>query len=204
MKDWGEGGARTNSSELLPLYFSELRYQSKINIKKKLCKSNFKCSNFVKTVSVNIVCKFVLSKQNIIPTKDKNVFNKYNINNIINTSSNNLIIIDNNYFSKNVGNSRLACNDGVIDPDKHNSSTSTTNYTFSIIPIMDFNIYSSNILTYTLIRNTFSNPLILGLSINIVTVLPIFGERRPYMSMTPYFTIILMKICMFSNHLERV
>ena len=83
------------------------------------------------------------------------MFNKYKINNIINTNHNNLVTIDNNYYCRNIGNNRLARYDGVLDPDKHHSSTSATHYTSSILPRMDFNIYSSNILTCTPIRNNF-------------------------------------------------
>ena len=43
---------------------------------------------------------------------------------------------------------------------------------------MDFNIYSSNILTCTPIRNILSNPLFPGFSINVITIPPKFWRKR--------------------------
>ena len=48
----------------------------------------------------------------------------------------------------------------------------------SILPRMDFNIYSSNILICTPIRNTLSNPLLLESSINVVIFPPKFWGKK--------------------------
>ena len=74
----------------------------------------------------------------------------------------------------------------------------------SILPRMDFNIYSSNILTCNPIRNTFKIPLFLGLQLKSSLFRQSFGEKRPEISMVPYSTTRLMKIYTSSNHLERV
>ena len=117
--------------------------------------TNFKSSNFVNTISINSIYKSLLQTKYIIQPKDKKFLNKYKMNNIINTNCNNLVTINNNYSSPIISNSRLVRYDGVLDPGKHHSNTSDSYSTFSILPRMDFNIYSSNILTCTPIRNNF-------------------------------------------------
>ena len=69
-------------------------------------------------------------------------------------------------------------NDGVLDPDKHYFSTSTTLYTSSILPRIDLKIYSSSILTCTQIRNNVSNLLIPRPYINVITVQPNFWRKK--------------------------
>ena len=59
-------------------------------------------------------------------------------------------------------------------------------------------------LTCTLILNTSSKLLIPGSFINVITIPSKFGERRPLISMTQYFTTMLIKMCTFSSHLARV
>ena len=68
--------------------------------------------------------------------------------------------------------------DGVFDPDKHQSTTSASYSTPSILPRMDFNIYSSNILTCTPLRNVLSNPLIPESFINVITFPPKFWRKK--------------------------
>ena len=125
------------------------------------------------------------------------------MNNIINTNCNNLVTIDNNYVSQTVSNSRRVRYDNVLDPNKPHSTTSDSHSTSFILPRMDLNIYFSNILTCTPIRNILSNLLIAGSSINFITVLSKFW-RRSLISITQYFTTMLTKICTFSSHLTRV
>ena len=48
----------------------------------------------------------------------------------------------------------------------------------SILPRMDFNICSSNILPYTPLRNSLSNPLITWSSIIVITVPPKFWRKK--------------------------
>ena len=79
---------------------------------------------------------------------------------------------------KDIGNIKLVRNDGVLDPDKHNSPTSVTNYASSILLRVDYNICSSNISTCIRICNIFPNLLISEPSINTITVHQIIGERR--------------------------
>ena len=60
--------------------------------------------------------------------------------------------------------------DGVLGPDKHQSTNSASYSTPSVFPRMNFNIYSSNILTCTPLHNILSNPLIPWSFINVITV----------------------------------
>ena len=45
------------------------------------------------------------------------------MNSMVNTSCNNCVTIYNNYSSQTVNSSRLVRYDGVLDPDKHQSTT---------------------------------------------------------------------------------
>ena len=96
----------------------------------------------------------------------------------MNTNCNNFVTIDNNYSSRTVNNSRLVRYDGVFDPDKHQSTTSASYSTPAILPRMDFNIYSSNILTCTPLRNVLSNPLIPESFINVITFPTKFWRKK--------------------------
>ena len=144
---------------------------SSVNINKNLCKTNIKYSNFVNAFSINSACESLLQTKYITSIKDKKILNKYKMNNNINTNFNNFVTIDNNYNSQTINNSRLVRYDGVLNSNKHKFTTSVSYSTPSILPRMDFNIYSSNILTCTTLRNSLSNPLIHGSSINVITVL---------------------------------
>ena len=104
--------------------------------------------------------------------------NRYKINNITNTNSNNLVTIDNNIFSNFFGKCNLVCNNDFLNCDEHNSSISATNNTSCILPRTDFNIYSSNILTCTLIRNIVPNLVLSEPSIDVITVPPEFLRKR--------------------------
>ena len=100
------------------------------------------------------------------------------MNNIMNTNWNNFFTIDYNYSSQTINNSRLVYYDGVLDPDKHQSTTSASYFTPFILPRMGFNMYSSNILICTPLRNILSNFLIPGSFINVVTAPPKFWRNK--------------------------
>ena len=68
--------------------------------------------------------------------------------------------------------------DGVLDPDKHQSTTSTSYSIPSVLPRMDLNIYSSNILTCTPLLNILFSPLIPGSFIIVITVPPKFWRNK--------------------------
>ena len=96
----------------------------------------------------------------------------------MNNNCNSFVTIDNNYSSQTINNSKLVLYNGILGPDKHQCTTSASYSTRSILLRMDFNIYSSKILTYTTLCNILSKPLIPGPSINIITVMPKFRRKK--------------------------
>ena len=149
-----------------------------MTIKQNLYETNIKYSNFFNTFSINSACESLLQAKYITSPKVKKVLHKYKMNNITNTNCNNIVTIDNGHSSQPVNSRKLVRYDGVLDPDKHYSATSDSYCTPSIFPRMDFNIYSSNILPCTPLRNSLSNSLITGSSINVITVPPKFWKKK--------------------------
>ena len=120
------------------------------------------------------------------------------------TNFNNFVTIDNSYSSQIIDKSKQVHYNAVIDPEKHQSTTSTSYPTPFILPRVDFNIYSSNILTYTPLHNIYPIFLFLGSQIIFSLSRPSFRERRLSISMTKYYMMMLTKICTFASHSARI
>ena len=150
-----------------------------MNNSTQLYNFNFKCSNLVNSLSVNIFCKPLLNQNTIILEKGNNSLNSYKLSNIRNTFRNNFVTVDNNYSSPASEPQRLVRNDGDLPPDKHNPRYFATLRQPSSLPNFNFNKYSSNILSCHQIKNTFSNSITSNPSINVITVLPKLWRKKP-------------------------
>ena len=166
------GGGRgvvteTNSNEYLRLNSFELRSINKVNNYTQLCNVNFKCSNLVNSFSINNVCKPLLKPNKTILEKGNNSLMSYKLGNIRNTVRNNFVTIDNDYSTPASITPRLVRNDGDLPPDKRKSRSSATLRQPSSLPNLDFNKYSSHILSCNQTNNTFPNPITSNPSINV-------------------------------------
>ena len=85
---------------------------------------------------------------------------------------NNLVTIRKDDPSEIKNSTIILRNDGVIDPNKHNSQNYVTTRIPSFLLHLCFNEYSSNIQACTKINYNFSNLLTPHLLINVITFLP--------------------------------
>ena len=95
-------------------------------------------------------------------------------------------------------------NDGVLHPNEHKSKLFATMRPSSSLPHLDLNNYSLYIIPCHQIRNNFPNPLTSHLSINVITVPPKFWRKKSVNKYNPKSTMMLMRICMYSNPLVKV
>ena len=166
----------TNSFKRPRLNSVEFRSQLNINNPKSLCKFNFKCSNLVKPLSINSVCKSLTLWHNDTSLHKYNeVLKSYTVSTINNTNSDNSVTIGNLFQRQN--NTSIVRNDGILDPNKHNSSTFATNRIPSSLPHLNFNEYSSNILPCTKLNNNSSIPFTSYPWINVISSTKIVEEQ---------------------------